>query len=288
MIVVLADLGGERLLGKAREIADARGYRVLAICSDESNAERSIALGADEVEVYPVSTLEDWIEVISETVKAEQRIKILLLPSTIAGDVILGAVYARNPEMFGLVMDNVESLSDVEAVKSLPSASSILESKLSEDKISLLSLKLASVPEPFLDSRRFGKTKIRPKKEKISSEKSERGLGLKTSSGPEYLYSSTELSILVGRNIARADNYFTLVSRLADKFDAKIIAEDRSPPVIYGPCVALEVSSPLRELPRFYGDLISVNSITAPISKISNLAVIERDPAALVEQLLSI
>ena len=103
MIVVLAELGGERLLGKARELADYQGVRVLAVCSEEhkSQAQRYISLGADEVETFPANNVGEWIEIFVNLVKSSNNLKMIILPSNIVGNLILGAVSARIPERIG-------------------------------------------------------------------------------------------------------------------------------------------------------------------------------------------
>lgn len=62
-IAVFSELGGEGLLGKARELADETGDKVLALCStrDSDQQQRLIHLGADEVVVCPVSSLGHWL-----------------------------------------------------------------------------------------------------------------------------------------------------------------------------------------------------------------------------------
>ena len=76
MIIVFCELGGEGLLGKAREIADSAGSKVLALISEESvDPQRLIHLGADEVLKSSVNEMSDWIEIISDLITSENKLK---------------------------------------------------------------------------------------------------------------------------------------------------------------------------------------------------------------------
>ncbi|MHB8566314.1 MAG: hypothetical protein ACYC7D_00355 [Nitrososphaerales archaeon] len=283
MIAVLAELNGERLLGKARELADSQGYRVLAICSDKrkSEADRFIALGADEVESYPLSSVADCISIISNIVRKNNQLRVIFLPSNILGNLILGGVCATAPDHIGSVLDNAESISESGAAKTLPSAAVQLFAGFIENKVSVFSLKLATVPEPFEDSSRYGKvtSSIVDSSHLISAP-------LLSEYDLNYLDSSSRLVIIEGKtNFSNKD----LVAKLVSKFEATHLKEDSMQGrAIYGPCFAIEVRKDVRELPEIYGDLVSINSDQrAPISRVANLSVVEPNVESILEGILA-
>ena len=108
MIVVFCVLGGERLLGKAREIADSVGDRVLALCAGDADAKKLIYLGADEVQRAEVKEPGDWVSVISDLLQNEARISSLIFPFNVVTSVIAGAVYARERKSIESFIDGAD------------------------------------------------------------------------------------------------------------------------------------------------------------------------------------
>jgi hypothetical protein len=82
----------------------------------------------------------------------------------------------------------------------------------------------------------------------------------------------------------------SLIAAVTDKFGALVLRQRNgfslTSRVIYGPCLAVEVTSAIEELPEFNGDLISVNSSTgAPIAGIASLAVVTGEAEALLQSI---
>ena len=275
MIAVLAEYGGQRLLGKARELADYQGTQVVALCSDEDKplAQRYISLGADEVRTMPADNIGEWIEALVDLVKTSKQVNTIILPSNVIGDLILGAVSARVPERIGSVIDGAESLSESGASKTIPISECSLGVSLSfsEDRVSILSLKLNSFPEPFEDTTRYGKVissgplspQIKQDRFYIPSD------GLDNS--------SSVLVILKGKSLG--DRLDEVITKVASKYKAYLLEEEDLPGrVIYGNCLAVDVSSFPDDLPQINEDLISINRNTnAPITKLANLAILTSD-----------
>jgi len=280
LIVVLAELGGERLLGKARELADNQGVRVLAVCSEEhrSLAQRYISLGADEVEIFPATNTGEWIETFVNLVKSNKNLKIIILPSNVIGNIILGAVSARIPERIGSVLDGVEILSENGASKLIPVSECAVEAvTFSQDKVSMISLRLTAFPEPYEDATRYGKVFAGEVPQAIKQDRFYIPNSLRTNS-------SDVLVILRGRSGTKSLSDAGIVS----KYIAASLEEgDSAGKVIYGNCLALEVNSHPRDLPQFNGDLVSVNtSEEAPIIKLASLALVTQDVEGLLQSVV--
>ncbi len=119
MIVVFCDFGGHILLGKAREIADETGERVAALTSsgDSENTQKLIYLGADEVLVSPAAVLGDWIPTISKYISSEPNVKVVIFPSGIISNALMGMVYGTIPENITTYLEDVIALSSDGAAK---------------------------------------------------------------------------------------------------------------------------------------------------------------------------
>ena len=287
MIAVFTEQGGERLLGKARELADYSGVRVRAICSEEHkpDAERYISLGADEVLTIPAESLGDWVETFVGLVSINRKLRMILVPSNIVGDLILGVVSARVPDRIGSTLDGVEGLSESGATKSIPLSESVLSVPLYSgegDKVSIFSLKLGSFPEPFEDTSRYGKVSAA----ELPSPSSP-ALGKDVFFIPPNVLnnSSSILTILRGKSASEGLN--SEIEKVALKYKTAVLNEEDSPGrVVYGNCLAVNVNSYARDLPQFDGDLVSINdSEDAPISKLANLALITSEPEELLKRL---
>jgi electron transfer flavoprotein alpha subunit len=276
------------MLGKAREIADSLGYRVLALSetSRKAEANRMIALGADEVENYNVKSVADWASAIAELAKKKNDLRLILLPSHILGNYIAGALSVLLSDSIVNIMDRVESLTESGASKSMHSCPIDLTADLTDTKkISILSLKLEALPEPFEDSSRYGKVLSSdfqtPKESRIDQSLQQ--------FGPKFLESSSELTILVGRASADTPLDKGLIAQLASKYNATILEEQSAGGrTIYGPCIAILASNHMRELPEFEGELISLNSdVSAEIIQISDYFVVSNELNRVVKGLVS-
>ncbi len=216
-----------------------------------------------------------------------------MFPSSLIGNFILGAVYASTPSKIGSVMDRADYVGESTAGKTIPSCGADVDSLPAERKVCLWSVKLSSIVEPFQDSMRKGKIV------RVSSPlpgKVQRGAAKQWRLKENWRTSresASQLVILLG-----SEEHPTLdqkerlnpklINDLATKLDALILQEaDSAGRVIYGPCLAIGVASQIRGLPYFQGDLISVCSDrSAPIVKISDLAIISSEINRLLETLL--
>ncbi len=160
MIIVFCELDGEALLGKAREIADSAGDRVLALVSEDSvDPQRLIYLGADEVLKSTVNEPSDWIEIISDLITNEKKVKVVLFPSNVTSNVIMGAVYSHARSKVGCYLDQAGLVEGTAVAKSFDTTNFTLQKNLKENTVSLVSLKTNSIPKPFEDTSRYGKTR---------------------------------------------------------------------------------------------------------------------------------
>ena len=75
--------------------------------------------------------------------------------------------------------------------------------------------------------------------------------------------------MLVGKGTSER----TLISakRLAEKYPGEMKINSGKVEVIFGPCIAVEVSARLRELPEFKGELISISEKNLPIGSIAEV-----------------
>ena len=279
MIIVFCELGGEGLLGKAREIADSAGSKVLALISEESvDPQRLIHLGADEVLKSSVNEMSDWIEIISDLITNENKLKMALFPSNVISNIIMGAVYSHVRSRIGCYLDQAGLIEGTVVAKSFDTTVFTLQKNPRENTVSLVSLKTNSIPQPFEDTSRYGKTREIPLKKATD-------VFPILHDPPEVpLSSSDEVTILVG---ASSDDHITeLAQRIADKFHSKMQKYTRAVEVVYGPCVAIELNDKLRDLPEFKGDLFSLNTRKSPINAISDVAVINSEIATILERLI--
>jgi hypothetical protein len=262
-IAVFSDLGGEGLLGKAREVADETGDRVVVLCrtEDSHQQQRVIHLGADEVVVCSVGSLGDWIPVISQYIISQQGLRMMIFPSTPVANVLMGMVYGEISSRISPYLEAAEMLSGDGAGKKFEN-SVVVQSNFVQEKIALLSVKKTAVAEPFEDSSRFGKIR--------NFEATHEGKTIILP--PEIRSSSNQLLVLVGGGAK--ETTFELANRLAKKYGGTPKKLSGKVEVVYGPCVAIEVSSKLRELPEFNEELLSISSRKMPISAIAELSLV--------------
>jgi electron transfer flavoprotein alpha subunit len=286
MIVVLAELGGERLLGKARELADYQGVRVLAVCSEESKsqAQRYISLGADEVEIFPASNVSEWIEVFVNLVKSSKNLRMIILPSNVVGNLILGAVSARIPERIGSVLDGTEELSENSATKLIPLSECIIEvvpfsSSSSQEKVAILTLRLTAFPEPYEDTARYGK---------VLSGMVPTTMVQDRFYIPANLGNDSSDVLVILRSKSGTKSLLDVVNEVASKYRAVVLnEEDSAGKIVYGNCLAIDVNSHPRDLPQFNGDLVSINADKdAPITKLASLALVAQDVEGLLRSII--
>ena len=102
MIVVFCELGGSRLLGKAREIADTTGDKLVALTSEKSEErqQKLIHLGADEVIGCAIDNLSDWIPVISGILESVSDVKMIVFPSNSTANILMGLLYSGSKRRF--------------------------------------------------------------------------------------------------------------------------------------------------------------------------------------------
>lgn len=276
MIVVFCQNGGEKLLGKARELADASGDRVLALLQkDETDAQSLIYLGADEVLTSSANGVLSWTNSIIELVKSDSKIQSIIFPSNLFCNAIMGGVYASLSERVGTFYDNAELFDGSSVSRSHYDMGVASQKRLVENELVLVSMKLASVPTPFEDSSRYGKIKDMQYKPDLDDD----SLG----SIADYRSSSDSLTILLG---SEDQELRALAEKVAEKYHASLEQLSGAVQVVYGPCLAIEVKSRLRDLPEFKGQLISINILKAPISTISDSSAITESVAQVLEALL--
>ncbi len=270
--MVFSELGGEKLLGKARELADSFGLRVLAVCSDSHDADfsqRLISLGADEVIKYKnAKTAFDWVNILSSLLREKRQVSFLFGMSGLYTDAILGRMYAFEKERIGAFVTGIDSINENVGTKYLRTWSADLQNKpASEGKVSVFSFKPFAVPEPFEDSSRYGKTS--ESEIKIEQQQARTSPSILDIESNEFLDSSGRLTILVGKSSSQKDE---AIHNVAQKYKANVVSYSSYVQEIYGPCLAIQVMlRHERELPRFHGELIAVNT-TEDHSVISNVA----------------
>ncbi len=274
---MFSELGGDGLLGKARELADETGDRVLALTSakESEKQQKLIHLGADEVLVCPVKDLGDWVPIISKYATSDDGLKTVIFPSGNSSNSLMGMIYGVISERISPYFEDVQSLSGNEVAKNFE-GSLVIQKQLSSEKIALISLDRPSFAEPFEDAMRFGKIKNLP--EGFIPNNSS------VSSFPEILSNSKRLVVLLGQGL---DSTAVLANQLAEKYRgiAKVLSGKIE--IIYGACVAIEVPSKLRELPEFRGELISISSKRLPINDIAELSVVTSEVDRLLENLVA-
>ncbi|HXQ91825.1 MAG TPA: hypothetical protein VN739_02380 [Nitrososphaerales archaeon] len=276
MIIVFCELGGSRLLGKARELADATGDKVVALCSEKSeeSQQRLIYLGADEVVSFAAENMGDWVPVISEIIRSESNVKMAIFPSNSSSNILIGLLYAIVKAKISFLIDGAEALDADSISKQFENSSVVQQSRLSPDKTSLVSLKLTSFAEPFADMSRYGKIR--------SIERVNSGRIISLPVSPD---SVSRLIVLVGKGMG--EKTLTLAKSLADKYHGEMKIQSGKIEVIYGPCIAVEISTRLRDLPEFKGELISVSARNVPICSIAEVVVITPETDYVLQGLTS-
>ena len=277
MIIALCEFGGERLLGKARELADASGDRVLGLVSSDSSREvdqKLIGFGADEVLICNTRQDSDWVGIIVSLVKKlEGQVKVVMFSSNLESNSIMGAIYSTSKDLFGNFLDSCEVITESSAAKQLLGRDYIIQKTLRGEKASLVSVRLSTLPPPFEDSSRFGKiNRLEPSETTASSfsllrSQSEKGIG------PSF--SSEELSVIFGRNVDEKTK--ELCEKIAKKYRGSAEEYSQRIDIVYGPCLAVEVYSKIRDLPDFQRELISISTAKTPLSEIADEVVVTKD-----------
>ncbi|HKW04234.1 MAG TPA: hypothetical protein VJN71_02940 [Nitrososphaerales archaeon] len=285
MILVFAEAGGERLLGKARELADSMGTIVLALCSGEKEEKprKLISFGADEVIRFNAITVLDWSRACTHLVRNRRDLRLFLFPSNSFGNAVMGSTYANAFEQIGTVTDQIESF-DLEGERRVFQTSRTrLKTPPVGDKPPLWSIKLSSISEPFEDSSRIGKIE---------------SIDLPTESGnlhsPEIGESviadlSSGLTLLVGKAYLEksGDSEKDKLTNLAKKYSGTFLETSGGIETIYGPCLAIDVRSALKNLPKFYSDVFALNiEKEAPISEIAKLSAVTPDLDKVIDDLI--
>jgi hypothetical protein len=281
MIVVFAELGGEKLLGKAREIADSVGDRVVALCASDADAQKLIYLGADEVQRAEVEEPGEWVSVISELFQNEPRIRSLIFPFNVVTSVIAGAVYARERKSIESFMDGADYFDGQMIARGMDTSDHAIqkrgasEEQQQQKKTAVITINVASVTPIFEDSSRYGKIG----EEALSKKKSELSFSLE--GAPEKPVNSlNELTVILGD-----DRFRESAEKISERYDVRFVMYSSEIEVVYGPCIAIEVSEKFRNLPEFKGDLISLNTKQSAINTISDLAVISPEIDEIIESL---
>ena len=176
-----------------REIADSSGDRVLALVAEDSiDPQQLIYFGADEVLHSSVNEVGDWIEIISDLVRTENKLRLVMFPSNIISNVIMGAVYSRARDKVGYYLDDADLVEGTTVAKSFDATGFAIQRNAEKNITGLVSLKVSSIPQPFEDTSRYGK------KRAISTQKSVGFFPILLDAPEEPLSSSSELTILTG------------------------------------------------------------------------------------------
>ena len=275
MILVFCVFGGQKLLGKARELADVSGSRVIALVRrDEPNTQSLISLGADEVLTSSADGISEWVEVIADLVNKSSGLQRVMFPSNRLCDAIMGGVYFECKEKIGAYLDGADRVEESASRSFLEFG--IRASTTTDGRISLVSIRLASLPVPFEDGSRFGKVTPIPDRPEVRND-------FRLSSIGDCRGVSSILTILLGRTALTLQEK---CEKLGQKYMASVKVLSGRTQVVYGPCLAIEVEAKLGDLPAFKGPLISVNSERAPISAISDLAGVTDEIDAVLAKLL--
>ncbi len=276
MILVFCEFGGQKLLGKARELADVSGSRVIALVRrDGPNTQSLISLGADEVLTSSADGISEWVEVIADLVNKSSGLQRVMFSSNRVCDAIMGGVYFECKEKIGTYLDGADRVEE-SASKSFLEFGIRASATTTDGRISLVSVRLASLPVPFEEGSRFGKVTPIPDRPEVSND-------LRLSRVGDCRGVSSILTVLLGR---RALTLQEKCEELGQKYMASVKVLSGRTQVVYGPCLAIEIESKLGDLPVFKGPLISVNSERAPISAISDLAGITEEIDAVLAKLL--
>ncbi len=273
--MAFCELGGDVLLGKARELADSVGDRVLALIETEStDPQRLISLGADEVLKADIEAPGEWVAVFSDLIESE-KVRAVIFPSNDVSNVIAGAVYFRQMGKVGSFLDEADYVDGTMAAKDFNVTGFSLQKSWAESKTSIISIRTTAVPEPFEDNSRYGKVRdYQPKQTSLSF--------LLEDAPKQPVSSSSELTVIGGDDILAES-----AKKLADLYHARFLKYSSAIEAIYGPCLAIEVSAKLRDLPEFRSDLISLNTSASPINVISDIAVVNPEIKKIIGNLVS-
>ncbi len=275
MIIVFSEFGGEDLLGKARELADSVGDRVLALVSAEKDPQRLVYLGADEVIRGSVKEPGEWVSIISDLLRTENRVRTLLFPFNIISSVIAGAVYSIERDSIGGFMDGVDYIDGSTMARALDSTNFALERSSSKEKVNLITINLTSVTPSFEDSSRNGRTREGQLTAKDTISFPLKGVP------EETVNSQSDLTVIAGD-----EKSVEFAKKLSKRYHAKFVKYSGAIEIVYGPCVAIEVSEKLRYLPEFKGDLITLNTTQSPINAISDISVVSPEIGKIIESLI--
>jgi hypothetical protein len=289
LIVVFAELGGEKLLGRARELADSLGLRVLAVCSDSHDAvfsQHLILLGADEVIKYRgTKSVFDWANVLSSLLREKGQVSFLFGMSGLYTDAIFGRTYALDKERIGTFLTGIDSINEDTGAKYLRTWSAALQNRPgSEGKVSVFSFKSSAIPEPFEDSSRYGKTS----ETEIKAEQQKSSPSVLNIESSEFLDSSGRLTILSDNSSSSDEERNKAIHNVAQKYKADVVTYSSQVQEVYGPCIAIDVVlRHERELPRFHSELIAVNNAEdhSVISNVADLRVLTNDTGKILQEL---
>src|SRR5579871_5227014 len=275
-IFVFTELGGADVLGKARELADASGDRVVAFTSKISpeDTQRLIYLGADEVLTCEIHSWNEWASLIRDQIEADANSKIILFPSNISCNVLMGEIYSRGAGKFAPMLDQADLLDVDSASKTFHGMA--IQKNFSSGKVALCSLRISSLSPPFEDSSRFGKTR----RVEWNGPRLEEALLARTA-----LSSSDGLTVLLGHTLDDATRL--LGEKFAKRNGGRSQKYSGKVDVVYGPCIAIEVDAKLRDLPEFQRELISISKTSLPINSISDSSIITEDLDAVLRYLVS-
>ncbi len=248
---------------------------VALVSGDSIDPQRLIYLGADEVLRSNINEAGDWIEMISDLVRSANKLRLVIFPSNIISNVIMGAVYSRTRDKIAYYLDEGDHADETAVAKSFDSTGFALQRNSKEGTLGLVSLKVASIPPPLEDNSRYGKIGDLQVKES--------NIPILLDAPEVPLNSSSELTILVGSN---EDRIKELARKLADKYQSRILNYSGEIQVVYGPCIAIDLRDRVKDLPEFKGDLISLNAKNSPISAISDVVVISSEIGKILENLL--
>ncbi len=234
---------------------------------------RLIHLGADEVVSCSIENSSDWILVISEVIRSESNVRMVIFPSNSSANILMGILYSSVKVKISSFLDGAKAI-DADSISKQFEDSFFLQKRLSPDKTALVSLKLTSFAEPFEDASRYGKIRSIPR---VNSER--------VIPFPLTSDSSSKLTVLVGRGTS--EKTLNPAKRLAEKYHGEMKPSSGKVEVIYGPCIAVEISTRLRELPEFKGELISIAEKNLPIGTIAEVAVVTPELDSVLEGLAS-
>ena len=277
MIGVFCEFGGWVLLGKARELADLSGEKVIAVASESRDSQKLISLGADEVLATKAEALSEWVTALSGFAKENSgSLKVLILPAGLEGDIVAGWLFASSPNSFSSFLDRARSIDGSSAAKPLgKSGFAVQISTERSGRAALISMDTRGVPPPFEDSTRYGR--VREMSLGVSSEKETlRVMGAKPSQ-------FGSLSVIVGASAG--EKLKQLARRVAEKYNGVYKDYSGRIEVVYGPCIAVQIEARLRDLPEFQGDLFSLSDRLLPISSIASASVVTEDLEKVLEAL---